>query len=628
MTDEVRGGRSQRYAGRLLQALVDLVVLSVAFWVAFLVRFEGWIPYEFLKRALFLWPYVILLQYAVLAGFGVPRFAWRQFSLREARVVLFATSAATGVLLVARVVAGAMLAREVWPFQYALLPVGVIAIDFLLAFLGIAGVRAARRLQHEHRDRASLTPSADPVPALLIGAGNAGAQVAQQLERHPELGLVAVGFLDDDPSKLGSVVAGVRVLGTTAELPGVLDRTGARQAFITIASARGPDVRRIADACDALQLPVKILPALHELVGGAVGPAHLRPVAIMDLLRREPVRLESDRIADALAGQVVLVTGAAGSIGAELCRQVARFRPRVLIAFDRAETPLFDLDRRLRRIAPELVVVPCVGDVTDARRVEEVLRAHPPSVVFHAAAYKHVPLMEAHPVEAIRNNIGGTRVVADLARAHGVATFVNVSTDKAVRPSSVMGATKRCTELYVQALAHESTARFVSVRFGNVLGSAGSVLGLFEEQIARGGPVEVTDPEMRRFFMTVSEASQLILQAAVLGQGGEVFVLDMGEQVRIVDLARDVIRLSGLTPDVDIAITFTGIRPGEKLSEELATAREAPSRTRHPSVLIGQPSEVDPERLTAALDDLAGIEDGERARARLFAILEELSPCA
>jgi FlaA1/EpsC-like NDP-sugar epimerase len=484
------------------------------------------------------------------------------------------------------------------------LPYGVIAINFTLSFLGISGVRTARRLLSEKSKADSRRQRARAaVPTLLVGAGQSGVQVAKEIETRPELGISPVGFLDDDPAKKGTLVHGIPVLGTIDAVRSIAPGLNAKQALITVSNAHGETVRRISELCSGAGLEVKIIPGLYELVGGQINLSRIRDVAIEDLLRREPVALDSEAIAASIQGRTVMITGAGGSIGSELCRQVSQFAPRCLLLVERAEPALFEIHREIARSFPEQRSLPCIADIGDRGRMSQLLAEFQPEVLFHAAAHKHVPLMEEQPCEAVKNNVQGTRQLADLADEHGVQTFVMISTDKAVRPTSVMGATKRAAEIYVQSRARFSRTRFVTVRFGNVLGSAGSVVPIFKKQIAAGGPVTVTHPEMERYFMTIPEATQLVLQAGTMGAGGEIFILDMGKPVKIVDLARDLIRLSGFAED-EIRIEFSGVRPGEKLFEELSTEEEAADTTRHPKIFVGRTSADGIEDIEHRLDRL------------------------
>jgi FlaA1/EpsC-like NDP-sugar epimerase len=417
----------------------------------------------------------------------------------------------------------------------------------------------------------------------------------------------------------------LRVLGTTAQIAEVAERKRVKRVLITIANASGQQIRRLTQLCRAAGLDTKIIPGIYEIVGEKVNLSRIRHIAIEDLLGREPVQLDEQIVGGAIRSRVVLVTGAGGSIGSELCRQVCRFGPERLVLVEQFENALFEIHRELASAFPHVPIEPRVADVCDARRMEQVFEATKPALVFHAAAHKHVPMMEWNPGEAVKNNVGGTRVVADLADRMGVERFVLISTDKAVNPSSVMGATKRVAEIYLQALSQRSRTRFVTVRFGNVLGSAGSVIPIFREQIAKGGPVTVTHPEMTRYFMTIPEASQLVLQAGAMGDGGEIFILDMGEPVRIVDLAHDLITLSGLKPNEDIEIRFSGIRPGEKLVEELATDSEHADKTKHPKVFIGRIKAHEWDAVSAGVEALLGVAHGDSAE-RIRAALGDIVP--
>ncbi len=611
-----------RLAFRTAQHVADLLVLSAALALAFLLRFDFDLPQQMLKRLLFLWPYVVVLEWIVLTAAGVPKFAWRYIGLRETSRILTSTAIAAAVLLVVRLLAGLWVVEARW-LQYGLLPVGVIAANFGLAFLGITGIRAVRRLAFERAQRKRRGPAEAQIPTLLIGAGRAGLQVAKELVSRPDLGIRAVGFVDDDPNKRGSMLHGIPVLGRSQDLPALVQEHGAKQAVITIASASGATIRDLVKQCEAAGITAKIIPAIHEILDGRVNLSRIREVRIEDLLGREAVHLETDRVAAAVQDQVVLVTGAGGSIGSELCRQLALHRPREIVLVERSEPALFQIFHELRQDAP---VRPVLCDVSDPARVEAVFAQYRPRMVFHAAAHKHVPLMEWNPGEAIKNNVFGTRTVAEAAARHGVETFVMVSTDKAVNPTSIMGATKRAAELTIQAIGARSETRFVAVRFGNVLGSTGSVIPIFKAQIDRGGPVTVTHPAMKRYFMTIPEASQLVIQAGVMGEGGEIFVLDMGEPVRILDLARDLIRLSGLEPDRDIPIEFTGVRPGEKLFEEFAFDAERMDKTRHPKIYVGRITPPSAAQVEAALERLRVVADANPDRAAAEAALRLLVP--
>jgi FlaA1/EpsC-like NDP-sugar epimerase len=573
-----------RYVMRGTQIFIDLLVLSAAYWLAFLFRFEFSPDLQTFKQLMFTWPYVVLFQYLVLVIFGVPSFSWRYVGVHEASRMFMSVGVSSIVLIALRLGFGGMGGY----FKYITIPLGVLLMDFVMSFGGVAGIRLIRRIiaeqQERRRDRAAAAPSKR---TLLIGAGRAGVLVAKEVQQNPHLGMNVIGFVDDDPLKDGTVIQGYKVLGNTASLPELVQKHKVEQAVITIASASGASIRRIVTECEKIDLPVKIIPGIYEILDGRVNLSRIREVQIEDLLGREAVELDVDLIGSFLAGKRVLVTGAGGSIGSELCRQVARFSPERLVLLEQAENALFAIHSELAKLQIDCEVVPVIADVCDSKRVDQVFDQHKPQVVFHAAAHKHVPMMEYNPGEAIKNNVFGTKKVADAADHYGSEAFVMISTDKAVNPTSIMGASKRVAEIYVQALSGRSKTKFVAVRFGNVLGSAGSVIPIFKEQIRNGGPVTVTHPDMMRYFMTIPEACQLVMQAASMGEGGEIFVLDMGEPVKIVDLARDLIRLSGFTEE-EIPIQFMGVRQGEKLFEELAVSGEFMNRTRHPKIFIGK----------------------------------------
>lgn len=604
---------------------MDLAVLAIAYALSFVLRLEGWPQLWMLKRLLLTGPYVVVFQYSVLSALGVPRFAWSYVGLREMRRIVLALGASAMVLFAIRFMADQLMTRY-YVIRYAHVAGGIIIIDCALAVLGVVGVRVVRRIVAEQSRGTRRSRKAIPQePTLLIGADGGGVSVAREISKHPQIGIRPVGFLDDDPVKIGTEIHGISVLGTVARVGEIARAKGVKQAIITTASASGAEIRRIRQLCVDEGLVVKIVPAMHDILDGTVQLSRIRDVSIDDLLGREAVHLEAALIERFLRGKRVLITGAGGSIGSELCRQVARFAPEALILVERAEYQLFLVHDELTVDCPELVTVPCIADVCDRERIEAIFTEQRPQVVFHAAAHKHVPMMEWNPVEALQNNVFGTKEVADAADRCGAEAFVFVSTDKAVNPSSIMGATKRVAEIYVQALAQRSKTKYVTVRFGNVLGSTGSVIPRFKAQIAKGGPVMVTHPEMKRYFMTIPEASQLVMQASAMGNGAEIFVLDMGEPVRIVDLARDLIRLSGLEVDEDIKIEFTGIRPGEKLFEELGFDAEKMRRTRHPKIFEGTMEPRPWNQVTADLSSLAAVTDRATA-SEVRMILQGLVP--
>jgi FlaA1/EpsC-like NDP-sugar epimerase len=567
-----------RFKTRTSQFLIDIGVLMLAFFLAMLVRFDWSVPRVMFRQLVIVLPYVVLLQYAFLSAFGITRFSWRYVSLRDT-VRIFAAIASAAALLVALRLLSPGLVDRFSLARYGIVPLGVLLGDFVLAFIGLTGVRALRRILGERvASKQHKGDEEDNQPTLLVGA-----------------------------VKQGAVIHGIKVLGTTKDLLRLAQRYQTKQALITISNAPGSAIRRITESCKDAGLTVKIVPGTYEIMGGRVNLSRIREVAIEDLLRREQVKLNAEAVAEVVRGQPVMVTGAGGSIGSELCRQVAAYRPSRLVLVERAENNLFEIHSELRNRFSELDLIPCVADITDVPRITQVFRDHRPMIVFHAAAHKHVPMMEWNPAEAVKNNILGTQVVADLADRLAVERFVMISTDKAVNPTSVMGAAKRAAELYVQALSDTSATHFATVRFGNVLGSAGSVIPIFRQQIQDGGPITVTHPDMTRYFMTIPEAVQLVTQAAALSQGGETFILDMGQPVRIMDLAHDLIRLSGLEPHKDIEVRFTGIRPGEKLFEELSTMSEGIERTTHPKIFTGTYDSLHLPGLRAQFDTLAAL---------------------
>jgi FlaA1/EpsC-like NDP-sugar epimerase len=506
-------------------------------------------------------------------------------------------------------------------------PRSVYLLDFISTVALLGAARVGARLLREFLANRGLERDTSPLKRLLIvGAGDTGEMLLREIDKNRNLTYQAVALLDDDGRKHGLRIHGVPVLGPVSDARGVCERLRVDEIIIAAPSATRQELRAILEKIQATGIKPKILPAVESVLHGKVSLGEVREVAIEDLLGRKEVQLDGHAIAAYVRGKTVLVTGAGGSIGSEICRQVCRFEPKRLILLEQAENPLFFIEGELRRECKGVELVPVVADVCDEVRVDQVFAQHRPDVVLHAAAHKHVPLMEANPGEAVRNNVLGTRNVARSADKHKAAGFVMISTDKAINPTSVMGTTKRLAELYVQAMEAHSATQFISVRFGNVLGSNGSVVPIFREQIRKGGPVTVTHPEMTRYFMTIPEATQLVLQAASTGESGQVFVLDMGEPVRIVDLARDMIRLSGFTPGEDIEIVFSGMRPGEKLFEELSLGSEGISKTKHEKIFIGDVARLPLEVLEREVPRLRGlVEAGEPTaiKAQLKALVPE-----
>jgi len=609
---------------RRTQFLLDLLTLAVAFVLAYLLRFDFSIPERTRESVLIQLPFVVLIQFSALLLVRIYNFVWRYVGIREVEAFLRAALFSMLPLLALRV--GLPDSYQSWR-----VPLSVILMDTVLAFGGLLSMRVLRRVlyeRYERDNRAQLGGDGRSKPVLLVGAGRAGILAVREIHNRGDMDLVPVGFVDDDPLKQGMVIHGVRVLGTSHDIPRLVRELPIDHVILTMVDASTESIRRIAGICERERLKVRTVPGLYEVLAGKVSISRFRDVEIEDLLGRDPVQLDVALLERFLTGKSILVSGAGGSIGSELARQIARFKPARLVLLERAEFALFEIDRELRALWPGLEVAARVGDVCDRQRVREVLAETRPDAVFHAAAHKHVPMMETNPAEAVKNNVLGTHCLGSMAGEAGVEAFILVSTDKAVRPTSVMGASKRLAELVVQKLDGDHAAtRFLAVRFGNVLDSAGSVIRIFREQIEHGGPVTVTHPEMKRYFMTIPEASQLVLQAGAMGEGGEIFVLDMGEPVKIVDLAEKMIRLSGFEPDLDVDIIFSGMRPGEKLFEEIELAGEEMAKTRHPKIFVGRLRPHPAQQVAAALDRLrevvAGGHDADAVRRLLGKLVPE-----
>jgi len=499
---------------------------------------------------------------------------------------------------------------------------GVLMLDLFTTIMLLSGVRMVVRLYHEeffseHRGIVRRF--------LIVGAGNAGEALLREMMRRRDAQYEVVGFVDDDPAKQGTEIHGIPVLGTVDDLSRICKRQSIDEIAIAIPSSSHKQLRRVVQVCQGTKIRFSTVPSLMDIAAGKLQVSQMRNVDINDLLGREAVNLDMEQIRVFLKDKVILVTGAGGSIGSEMCRQVCTFEPRQLLLLEQAENPLFFIERELQKSFSKIPLESAIADITDKTRIEQIFSRYYPQVVIHAAAHKHVPLMEQNPGEAIKNNILGTRVIADAADAFGTECFVMISTDKAVNPTSVMGASKRVAEIYIQDLNKTSKTHFVTVRFGNVLGSNGSVVPIFKQQIAAGGPVTVTHPEMRRYFMTIPEASQLVLQAAAMGNGGEIFVLNMGEPVKIVDLAHELITLSGFRPGEDIEIEFTGLRPGEKLFEELSIEGEDMAATRHPKIAVWKNISKDRETIRADIEKLLRVAHTQD-RSQIVRVLKELVP--
>lgn len=565
---------------RALTIAIHLLLAMMAYYLAFLLRFDLRLPAEQWDRFLYTLPLLLLIRGGGFACFHLYGGLWRYVSIEDLLCIFKAVTLGSALFT-----AGILLVMS------SAFPRSVLLIDWVLCLTMVGGVRLTIRAWREWSRRLQRTRGTQ---AVIVGAGDAAESLLREIERNVDLNYRVVGLVDDDPEKKWQRIHGVPVLESIDHLPELCREYQVQEILIAIPSASHEQRQRVLDRCRATGLPFKTVPALAELLQGHAHIGQLREVQPADLLGREPIRLDLRRLRRELQGRRILVTGAAGSIGVELCRQLASFEPETLVLFDRAESGLYFIDLELKRTYPGLRIVPIIGDILDQRKVEQVIQQCRPDLVYHAAAYKHVPLMEEHPLEAMENNIVGTEIVALAARAGCVKKFVLISTDKAVRPVGIMGMTKRMAECLVLCLDGSPTT-FMAVRFGNVLGSDGSVLPLFRWQIAHGGPVTVTDPNATRYFMLPSEAAQLVLQAGAMGRGGEIFFLDMGNPVRILDLAHNLIRLSGMEPSRDIPVEVIGLRPGERLREELVLEREELLPSEHEKVFMVQNHSFDQE---------------------------------
>ena len=618
MASRVTAGRPH-----LLIVTATLLALGLSYLLSYLIRFEFAIPGQYSTYMLHTLPVVIIVQCLVYYLCGVYRILWAYVDFADLLRILRASFYSTVLLLILNL---GLRAPEA-------IPRSILVLDGLFSFLTVGCLYGGLRVLRDASPK-FVTRASHPEPVLIVGAGDSGETLLHELERSLSRTTRVVGFLDDDPAKGGKFLQGLPVLGKIDQARAIAENHGVRTVYVAIPSADGTVMKRIITHLQEGRLRIKVLPPVGKLSPALGLLSQLRNVSIEDLLRRKPVRLDQAAISAFIKDKVVLVTGAAGSIGSEICRQVLGFHPARLVALDCAETPLHDLLLELTSGSASGLVHSELADVTDPARVRALFEKHRPQVIFHAAALKHVPLCEVHPREAIRVNVGGILTLGEAAVRAGTEAFVLISTDKAVNPSSMMGATKRAAELITQRLnrKHPGT-RFAAVRFGNVLGSNGSVLRIFKGQLAKGGPLTVTHPDMKRYFMTIPEAVQLVLQAAVLGRGGEIFELDMGQPVRILDLAEDFIRMSGLVPHRDVRIEITGVRPGEKLFEELYLDSESIEATRHPQVFCVRPGtdgEVDPalklclERLSK--EDAAADPAVQEGRFQLNRLIE--SPAA
>jgi len=586
------------------QFILDLFIFIFSFFLSYIIRFEGIPPGLYFKQILFLFPYIALVRILSFFFFSIYSIVWRYVSIVDAYSILKATLPVSLVLYLGRVVL---------PEKLSLLrlPLSVIALEFMFVLTGTLGIRMTRRLYSEMSERERLGNnklSKRKKHVLLVGAGNAGNMVIKELKQRTDLGFEVIGFVDDDPKKFNSVIQGVKVLGNTAQIPEFVHKLNIEEIIISIANATSKEIRRIVEICEGSKVKVKIIPGLFEMLDDKVKITKIRELDINDLLGRSLVDFENNlpEVVSYYKNKRILVTGAGGSIGSELCRQLAAVWPKEIILLDKDENSIFEIDNELSgklRGSAQRNIHPIIANIENWERLKSVFERYKPEIIFHAAAHKHVPLMESNVSEAVLNNIEGTKNIVELSDLYGVERVIFISTDKAVNPTSIMGATKRIGEAIVQDIASRSQTKYSCVRFGNVLGSRGSVVPLFQRQIADGGPITITHPDIKRYFMSISEAVQLIIQAGTIGEKGEIFVLDMGKQVRIVDLAREMIRLSG-NSESDIEIKFIGLRPGEKLYEEILVDEEKARATKFEKIFIAPPPECGNNQIKNTIEEL------------------------
>lgn len=634
-TDRTSTSSQQRFSWRLprfraintskwLLLAGDLVLIVVSVLGSFALRLElGRLFFYFLPQALRMIALAILIKPVVYYFFGLYRRLWAYASIKE--LLLVVLSVTTASILVSLAVVG-MVSVQVRQPGYLGFPRSAPIIDWLLSLFFVGGLRFSWRILAEARSNGKRA-GGHIRRVLVVGAGDAGALVVREMQKNPQLNLKPVCFLDDDVNKQKQQIHGIPVEGSLNDLARIVTLRDIDEVVIAIPSAPGRVIRQVTEICRRKKVPFRTMPGIYELIGGKVSVSRLREVEVTDLLRREPAHIDEHMVGSSLGGRRILVTGAGGSIGRELCLQIARWGPSSIILLGHGENSIFETLLELEEIYPSLPIYPVIADVRDLDRLSAIFENHRPQVIFHAAAHKHVPLMEVNIEEAVTNNVLGTRNVVEAAITYEVERLVLISTDKAIRPTSVMGATKRLAELIVLDAAYRAGQPFCVVRFGNVLGSRGSVIPKFKRQIARGGPVTITHPDMERYFMTIPEAVHLVLQASAMSEGGEVFVLNMGEQVRILDLAEDLIRLSGLEPYKDIEIVFTGIRPGEKLSEELWDQGAEYQPTPHPDILLLKEEVMDGSLLQQTVSDLIHLAREGDAEA-IVQILDECIPGA
>ena len=599
--------RSNLLPGLLL--IVDVITIIGVALISLLIRFDGYITPHYMQQMVDALPIMVISYIVMLLSMHLYTRIWRYAGMREMVAVLIATTLGAGLFYTGMYVFDKSLPRSIYLISW-ILSTGVIGIGrMVLHYIAM-------------RYGGKQSTDADMVNTLIIGAGDAGATIAREIERYHKRSRKVIGFIDDDEAKFNRLMGGVRILGNRHDIPSIVKENKVKEIIIAMPSVTRNEIRNIMEICSPLKCKVNTLPGMYQLLDDEVLVSHLHPVSIEDLLERDEVRLDMDIVEHYIRDKVVLVTGAGGSIGSEICRQIMRVGPKMLLLLGHGENSIYLINQELKNIYKDGPIIPIIADIRDKQQLDQIFTQYNPQVVFHAAAHKHVPLMEIQPMAAVLNNIYGTRNVADVAGRHGVERFVMISTDKAVNPTSVMGATKRVAEKVIISMNDTYDTKYITVRFGNVLGSRGSVIPLFKKQIEAGGPVTVTDPEMTRYFMTIPEASQLVLQAGAMGKGGEVFLLDMGEPVKIIDLARNMIRLSGLEPDKDIHIKITGLRPGEKKYEELLTSEEGTNRTNHTKIFEAALETVDRDWLMKKI----GTFDSCETDMDVIGVLQDIIP--
>jgi len=604
---------------RVFFLIMDTFLISLSLYISFWMRFDGGIPSQYLSNFRYYIPLVLILKLCLLFFNGMYNISWRFFGLKESIKLFSAVSLSSFGMAIFL-----FFFKSYAPFQG--FPRSVLLVDYIFTLSFIGTLRISKRAVREYINKAERL-RLGRIKTLIIGAGSAGQQIGREMLNNKKSKYFPIGFVDDDPAKRGLSIHGIRVLGTREEIPGILKDNHIDEVLVAIPSSSSKDIRQIVEIIRNSEeaKKIKILPGIMDLVDGNVSLSDIQEIQVEDLLGRAPVEIDYSAIRSFIKGKCTLITGAGGSIGGELARTVLPFEPKKLILLDIDETELYYLMNRFKSVSIE--TIPVIGDIRDRTKMEAVFERYRPQVIFHAAAYKHVPILESYPEEAVKTNIIGTRLLGELAIKYSVETFVNISTDKAINPTSVMGATKRISEEMLKALNEKNGTKFISVRFGNVVGSRGSVIPVFKEQIRKGGPVTVTHPEMRRYFMVTSEAVLIVLEAAAIGQGGEAYVLDMGEPVKIVDLAREMIKLSGHEPDVDIPIIYTGLRPGEKLFEEILGAEEGSEATEHDKIYrIRDSRPRDEKALWVAVDKLNELCAANCPREQIIKHLREIVP--